>query len=79
MLRKIISLSISLIIIVTGLILTNLFLPFLSNYLGYDLPRQWLNGNYLCYHDTDFTRYFYIFLAWPSIGTVYYKMAVQLR
>ena len=44
MLRKIISLSISLIIIVTGLILTNLSLPFLSNYLGYDLHGNGLMG-----------------------------------
>ena len=37
MLRKIISLSISLIIVVTGLILIDLSLPYMSNYLGYDL------------------------------------------
>ena len=67
MLRKIISLSISLIIIVTGLILTNLSLPFLSNYLGYDLHGNGLMG-------ITFAT-----MAWLSIGTVYYKMAVQLR
>ena len=37
MLKRIISLSISLIIVVTGLILIDLFLPYMSNYLGYDL------------------------------------------
>lgn len=36
-LRKIISLAISLIIIITGLILTDFILPYMSNYLGYDL------------------------------------------
>ena len=37
MLKRIISLSISLIIVVTGLILIDLSLPYMSNYLGYDL------------------------------------------
>ena len=37
MLRKIISLSISLMIVVTGLILIDIFLPYMSEYLGYDL------------------------------------------
>lgn len=37
MLRKLISLSISLMIIVTGLILTDIALPYMSKYLGYDL------------------------------------------
>ncbi len=44
MLRKIISLTISLIIIVTGLILTDYTLPFLSEYLGYDLHGNGLFG-----------------------------------
>ncbi len=37
MLKKIISWCISLIIIISGLILTNYCLPYMSNYLGYDL------------------------------------------
>ena len=37
MLRKIISLSISLMIVVTGLILIDISLPYMSEYLGYDL------------------------------------------
>lgn len=44
MLKKIISLTISLIIITTGLILTDTSLPFLSNYLGYDLHGNGLMG-----------------------------------
>lgn len=44
MLRKIISLTISLIIIITGLILTDYSLPFLSEYLGYDLHGNGLLG-----------------------------------
>ena len=44
MLKKIISLTISLIIIITGLILTDTSLPFLSNYLGYDLHGNGLMG-----------------------------------
>lgn len=44
MLRKIISLSISLTIIVTGLILTNFSLPLLSEYLGYDLHGNGVLG-----------------------------------
>lgn len=44
MLKKIISLTISLIIIVTGLILTDYSLPFLSEYLGYDLHGNGLMG-----------------------------------
>ena len=78
MLRKIISLSISLIIIVTGLILTNLSLPFLSNYLGYDLHGNGLMG--ITFATMILTLPGLLYLpAWPSIGTVYYKMAVQLR
>ena len=37
MLRKLISLSISLMIVITGLILTDISLPYMSQYLGYDL------------------------------------------
>ncbi len=37
MLKKLISWSISLIIVLSGLILTNYCLPYMSNYLGYDL------------------------------------------
>lgn len=37
MLRKLISLSISLMIVITGLILTDISLPYMSKYLGYDL------------------------------------------
>ena len=37
MLRKIVSLIISLMIIITGLILIDYTLPFMSEYLGYDL------------------------------------------
>ena len=44
MLRRIISLSISLIIIVTGLILTDIFLPYMSEYLGYDLHGNGIFG-----------------------------------
>ena len=44
MLKKIISLTISLVIIVTGLILTDYTLPFLSEYLGYDLHGNGLLG-----------------------------------
>lgn len=44
MLRKIISLSISLTIIATGLILTNFSLPLLSEYLGYDLHGNGVLG-----------------------------------
>lgn len=44
MLKKIISLTISLIIIITGLILTDYSLPFLSEYLGYDLHGNGLLG-----------------------------------
>ena len=44
MLRKIISLSISLMIIVTGLILTDIFLPYMSEYLGYDLHGNGVFG-----------------------------------
>ena len=44
MLKKIITLTISLIIIVTGLILTDYTLPFLSEYLGYDLHGNGLLG-----------------------------------
>lgn len=44
MLKKIISLTISLIIIITGLILTDYTLPFLSEYLGYDLHGNGLLG-----------------------------------
>lgn len=44
MLKKIISLTISLIIIITGLILTDYSLPFLSRYLGYDLHGNGLLG-----------------------------------
>lgn len=44
MLRKIISLTISLVIIVTGLILTDYTLPYLSEYLGYDLHGNGLLG-----------------------------------
>ncbi len=44
MLRKIITLIISLTIIVTGLILTDYTLPYLSEYLGYDLHGNGLLG-----------------------------------
>lgn len=44
MLKKIITLTISLIIIITGLILTDYSLPFLSEYLGYDLHGNGLLG-----------------------------------
>lgn len=44
MLKKIVSLTISLIIILTGLILTDYTLPFLSEYLGYDLHGNDLFG-----------------------------------
>ena len=44
MLKKIISLTISLVIIVTGLILTDYTLPYLSEYLGYDLHGNGLLG-----------------------------------
>ncbi len=44
MFKKFISLSISLIIIITGLILTDYSLPFLSEYLGYDLHGNGLMG-----------------------------------
>lgn len=44
MLRRIISLSISLIIIVTGLIPTDIFLPYMSEYLGYDLHGNGIFG-----------------------------------
>ena len=37
MLRKLISLSISLMIVITGLILIDISLPYMSQYLGYDL------------------------------------------
>ncbi len=44
MLKKIVSLTISLIIILTGLILTDYTLPLLSEYLGYDLHGNGLFG-----------------------------------
>lgn len=44
MLKRIISLTISLIIVITGLILTNYCLPFMSEYLGYDLHGNGLFG-----------------------------------
>ena len=44
MLKRIISLSISLIIVVTGLILIDLSLPYMSNYLGYDLHGNGFSG-----------------------------------
>lgn len=44
MLKKLFSLAISLIIIVTGLILTDFSLPFMSEYLGYDLHGNGIFG-----------------------------------
>ncbi len=44
MFRKFISLSISLIIIITGLILTDFALPYMSEYLGYDLHDNGIFG-----------------------------------
>lgn len=44
MLKKIVSLTVSLLIIITGLILTNNSLPFMSEYLGYDLHGNGVFG-----------------------------------
>ena len=44
MLKKFVSLTISLVIIITGLILTDYSLPFMSEYLGYDLHDNGVFG-----------------------------------